>query len=615
MTALDPRLQNKLLSFRAKQLPGGDPGDELSVGSTPVDVLARLNDPAQAVPDLTVVTTIGKIVTGFADVARIESIRKHPNVRSLKLARPVGPMLSKSMVEIKADTEHIRGVLLRDTVPTGKGVIVGIVDEGFDFVHGNLRGPDGKTRLLALWDQDAHEHKSSPYPYGYGREITSDELNVALSSWMPYQVVKYRPTSRQHGTFVSDIAAGNGRVTHAGVAPEADLIFVDLAPMKLEDDSSFGNSRRLVDAVDYIFRKADALGRPAVVNLSLSTNGGPHDGTTLGEMAFDQLLATPGRAIVIAAGNTGQDGAHACGVVEAGSPRVLKWNIASSIDNRLEIWYCGAPRCNATLISPGGQRLGPVRPDTTSTILQDSDPVGRVIHRVRDPNNDDNQIDIILAKTVPHGTWEIELTTADPCGAPFHAWIERENKPPSFFVGECCDASYSIGSIACGAYPIAVGAYYLDLRGERFVAGFSSEGPTRNHLIKPEVLAPGVGIKAADARSQGTTVKQGTSMAAPFVTGLVALMMEVAGDKKLPISRIREVLAASGRTISPGNGLRGGRGVIDVAAALSLIANPPLPGPSSSIRPVDKRPSSGDPPMPPKRPASKESESTDATSF
>ena len=85
-----------------------------------------------------------------------------------------------------------------------------------------------------------------------------------------------------------DIAAGNGRGSgFPGVAPGADLIFVELSS-RIDDPAteSFGNSKRLLEAVDYIFRKATALGRPAVVNLSLGTFGGPHDGTTPVEEFF-----------------------------------------------------------------------------------------------------------------------------------------------------------------------------------------------------------------------------------------------------------------------------------------------------------------------------------------
>ena len=89
------------------------------------------------------------------------------------------------------------------------------------------------------------------------------------------------------GTYVMDICAGNGGGSDApGFAPEADMVFVDVSHSDIPFvgpqvvGSSFGDSTQLLEAVRYIFDKAGD--RPCVVNISLGTNGGPHDGTTGG---------------------------------------------------------------------------------------------------------------------------------------------------------------------------------------------------------------------------------------------------------------------------------------------------------------------------------------------
>jgi hypothetical protein len=324
-TDLDPQLQKMILRHRAGEALNPEFVQEADDGSLQIDVLAVVRDPSQPVPGLNAVRVIGDVVTGTTDLHRIEEVRRDPNVISLKGARGVTPMLEFSVPEIRGDPEALHQSYPGSNVD-GRGVIVGVVDFGCDFVHENFRRPDGKTRLLFLWDQSRPQNSMSPAGFPYGREFTAAKINAALAGANPYQALAYHPGREAHGTHVMDIAAGNGRGSSAaGVAPGADLIFVQLAMEGLSASDSFGNSRRLLEAVDYIFAKAAQLGRQAVVNLSLGTHGGPHDGSTPAERGFDSLLQTPGRAIVISAGNSFQRRSHAGGRLEAGQSRVVGW--------------------------------------------------------------------------------------------------------------------------------------------------------------------------------------------------------------------------------------------------------------------------------------------------
>src|SRR5690606_4411539 len=146
---------------------------------------------------------------------------------------------------------------------------------------------------LFAWDQSA-ESGQPPGQVGgntldYGRECRG----AAISSCPLTDVVG-------HGTHVAGTAAGTGAATgnglpayrYTGVAPAADLIIVK------GGDGSFSTDRA-VDGVAYIFARAAELGRPAVVVLSLTTQTGPHDGSTAFGQALDSL-AGPGRIVVAA---------------------------------------------------------------------------------------------------------------------------------------------------------------------------------------------------------------------------------------------------------------------------------------------------------------------------
>lgn len=203
-----------------------------------------------------------------------------------------------------------------------------------------------------------------------------------------------------HGTHVMDIAAGNGLGTKVpGMAPHADIVFVEVSASDIPWDGpdavgkSFGDSVQLLEAVRYIF---DVAGnRPCVINASLGTNGGPHDGTSLVEQGIDRLLTqATNRAMVIAASNSYSDGIHASGSVQAGRSFDLMWDVPTNdaTNNELEIWYAGNDRIGVEIIAPDGTSLLRVDPGQTKSLSSNGRVVLLAVNRLKDPNNDDNMI-------------------------------------------------------------------------------------------------------------------------------------------------------------------------------------------------------------------------------
>jgi subtilisin family serine protease len=603
---LDPHLVH-LLDQETQALVGAASLAEDETGVTVVEVIAKLSDPAIAVPGLNVTQAMGQIVTGTVALADIQQVRNDPNVVSLKRAIEVRADLEVSVPEIEADaaTLNCQPRAQRNGVLNGQGIVVGIVDFGCDFLHANFRNRDGSTRILYLWDQSGSLTASSPAPYRYGREYTAADINRALAQATPpapgslygedarnraYLALGYTlprsasPAARgQHGTHVMDIAAGNGRGSGMpGVAPAADLIFVHLAAGDVGGEESFGNSKRLLDAVRYIFDKAGELGKPCVVNLSLGTHGGPHDGSTLVEQGLDSLLEQSGRAIVVSAGNSYAKGIHARGEVMPGVPYILSWRIVEprpgefplgAPPSELEIWYPGGEELAVTLVSPTGQMLGPTALGKTYKLGAGAGGGSMIVHRRGDPNNGDNHVDILLGSDMPAGIWQVQLSAMLARPTSFHAWIERADGAQSTFAANA-DPAYTLGSISCGRKTLTVGSY--DARhGSRGISNFSSAGPTRDGRDKPDGSAPGQNVVAAWSLTHTRTVqKSGTSMAAPHVTGAVALIMQSAG-RMLTTEELRTTVLSSARRQPPeGTGWsdRYGFGRVHAAGMIRALA-------------------------------------------
>jgi subtilisin family serine protease len=508
----------------------------------------------------------------------IESLRIQDCVISLKAARRLRAFLERTAEETFACSDF-QPVDRMET--SGKGVVIGIVDFGLDFVHRNFRDEQGETRILALWDQKASPARARSQPFGYGRLIERDEINDALKLEDPYEALGYLVPKDSlydtgaHGTYVADVAAGNGLGSNCpGLAPEAGIVFVDLSTagtalqVPQAVGSTFGDSVQLFEAIQFIFDYAQD--RPCVINVSLGTNGGPHDGTTPLEQAIDWLVTEkPNRSVVIAAGNSFGKALHARGEVPRGGSVDLNWRIPrfDQTGNELEVWYEGADRFTVELRDPHGKFVARVKPDRIWEEPSGSKRLITIVNRTKDPNNGDNMINIFFDRDVPGGTWTVRLHGDSVTDGRFNAWIERDESGQSRFVkptdesGESRivklnDKSYvisnecTLNSIACGHKTIVVGSYDAN-QPDRPLSESSSSGPTRDSDKRgrkeqqPTLSAPGENVLAAHS---GTVVRRhrqsGTSMAAAAVTGIVSLMLSEAHARgiKLESHVIREIL-------------------------------------------------------------------------
>lgn len=177
---------------------------------------------------------------------------------------------------------------------TGKDVIIGLVDAGLDHRHPDFIDQFGNNRVIRYWDHSITNPTVSPAPYNYGQIWYANQIqNGSITS---------NEESVGHGSSVTGICAGNGLANgrNKGMAPEAQIIFV-------ETNFNLPNwTLTVADACDYIFTVADSLNKPAVINLSVGSYLGSHDGKDpAGELMEMLVNEKNGRIIIAAAGNSG----------------------------------------------------------------------------------------------------------------------------------------------------------------------------------------------------------------------------------------------------------------------------------------------------------------------
>ncbi|MDQ3775004.1 MAG: S8 family serine peptidase [Pseudomonadota bacterium] len=567
-------------------LEEGDSEDEIAA-------IVRLGQPNIVPKGVRVIAQFGDIATLRMKREDIHEVRAEEGVTSLKPAEPHGfglaPDLELDPIEPAEGLSEAEPWIYERRPPslpeTGRGVVCGVVDWGFDFAHPDFRHDDGRTRILALWDQRPPPSPKSPQPYGYGIVYTAEDINHALAAENPYAVLGYHPADvdiggRTHGTHVASIAAGNGRGCGlTGVAPEADLALVDLSTWDRTELAKLGDSVTLLEAVHFIVRTADK--RPWVINLSMGRHGEQHDGSTPIEQGLDAALrSAPGGCIVQSCGNYFQRRIHASGQLRPAEKRTLVWEIedADITPNKLEVWYEGRDVFDVEIRSPDGSISAHAALGERASLTAGGRDIGTLYHRRYDPNALDNHIVIILYTGGPTGPWELTLIGKDVTDGRYHCWIERDSVCPdcqSRFRPEDAVPSSTTGTICNGFRTIAVGAYNPHSP-ERELTSFSSAGKTRDGRFKPDCIAPGESILAArsaprDPRAEVPpwTLMSGTSMAAPHVAGAVACMFQAA-ERPLRIEETRNLLLANTeRVTAPEEVLdRVGSGYLDITRAV-----------------------------------------------
>ena len=407
---------------------------------------------------------------------------------------------------------------------TGKGALIGIIDSGIDYTHPDFRNQDGTSRILYIWDQTVDGNP--PERFRQGTQYGNQQINMALNSTRPFEIVMSEDVVG-HGTAVAGIVAGNGRASseqEKGAAPEAALIIVKLGYRGFE---SFARTTEIMRAFKYILDKAEELAMPVAINLSFGTNEGSHDGSSLFEIYINAVAERWKTVVVAATGNEGAAGHHFSGEIDLLQTMDVNFVVAKNLHSLyLTMWKHFSDIMTLELVLPSGSTTGTIDPSQHLTEKNLDGTSIRVYYGEPTHYNEDQEIffQITAQETaIPQGLWRIRINGIEIVVGRFDIWLPAEEKNGSgtAFAEPDPEITLTIPSTAINV--ISVGGYNGALDS---AAQFSGRGFTRNNIyIKPDLVAPAVGIISTRAGG-GYDSFTGTSMAAPFVTGGAALMMQ-----------------------------------------------------------------------------------------
>lgn len=575
-------------------------------------------------------TKLKTICTGWIPVDRIEALGAVDGVRQVQAGQRGQINMDLSRKAIKMDSVQDYGPL-DARVPSlrGEGVVVGIVDGGIEYAHPNFYDPDdaGSFRIRRVWSQ--REKGTPPVGYDYGAEFTTkDDILKA----------EYSKDNETHGTHVAGIAAGTGCGTEfKGIASKADMVVV---PTTLV-------SGEVLDGVKYIYDYAVSVGKPCVVNLSIGAHVGPHDGTSAFDRALDEMKA-PGFIVVGAAGNEGDKPLYlGHGFVPSTEDSVfytqLNYEYPSYRVTYVDVWSRDSlpvavevsimNRLSGVFESTTGFYSTTEPMESAKTLQVDEGSV--TVQMVPEKNEFNGKYHMLMQVDARNlnivGSYAnyivcITVKTERPDKPVYvHMWANtgtftqfQHHKVQSLdgmrhhTIGEIGGTSNSI--LAVGSFNTR--AAWTSVSGSKMdfeymlpfdtLSYFSSHGPTADDRIKPDITAPGAYIVSSlnshygnpadeqvartykDGRPYPFGVMMGTSMAAPAVTGIVALCLQVRPDWQIDsllhyisLTAVNDRYTGEVRT-NPDNAW--GRGKIDALALLTEAMKGATNLPAEEIR-------------------------------
>lgn len=435
---------------------------------------------------------------------------------------------------------------------SGEGVLIAILDSGINYTHPDFINEDGTSRILYMWDQTVPGNP--PEGFTEGSEYTNFQINDALQNDSPYQIVP-EFDSIGHGTAVTGIAAGNGRSSNGqniGVAPKSSLIIVKLGE---NGYPSFALTTQLMRAIKYVIDKAKLLNMPLAINISYGTNDGPHNGQSIFETYIDDMAELWKTSIIVAAGNEGGAGHHYEGMISSGNTQNIKFFYSGKYPSfYITMWKNFADDLTVELILPNGESTGEVVVYDLSGTYKIEDVSISINYGQPKFYTTFQEIFFQIDNNSPlplTGIFTIKIRAGEIIDGIYNIYLPTVEEVSYETAFTFPNENSTITIPATAQNVISVGGYD-SLRDS--VANFSGRGDTINIVYsKPDIVAPAVNILSA-SNSGGYSTFSGTSMAAPFVTGSAALMMEWGiiqnNDPFLYGERIKAYLKSGARRIS-----------------------------------------------------------------
>lgn len=446
--------------------------------------------------------------------------------------------IPKCYAPISMETLNQTGILPVQNYPTlqlkGNGILIGFMDSGIDYTNKVFRNLDGSTRIAAIWDQTV-QSGTPPRDFSYGSEYTQEQINSALQSEEPLELVPSTDESG-HGTYAASLAAGGADAGEQflGAAPEAAIAMVKLKQAKqylrdyyfIPGNAICYQETDLMLGLKYLNDLADSLGMPLVICITCGSSMGGHIGTLPLSFLIEGYSTRANHITVIGTGNEADKRHHYFNTLEnTEDTKTVELRVGENVTGfSLELWTEVPNILSISIISPSGENTSriPFRVGASAEIdfLFERTKVS-VDYRLLVEKSSSELVFFRFNAPAP-GIWKIIVEPLTVADGRFHMWLPLTE----FLTGEVffleSDPYYTLTNPANTDSPVVV-SYYNGTTGA--VSQSSGRGYTRTGRLKPDITAPGVNVTGALPGDRFSS-RTGSCISAAITSGVVALMLE-----------------------------------------------------------------------------------------
>ena len=406
--------------------------------------------------------------------------------------------------------------------PTGKDIIIVIIDSGINYLHPDFIKSDNTTKIISIWDQES-TLKPPPEGYLFGSEFTREEINEYIKRNDSSLSVDNIGT----GTIAAGIAAGLGRgnSNYDGVAIDSELVVIKLKSYKdtfAKGKVNYEESDFLA-GIKYALEVADRENKRMVINLTVGARS--TSGIEVSMLDSFEDLGGSGRIVVCGAGNEGNTDIHYSGNIQmADKSQDIIIQVGEQVNLDITLCPIGPDKIGAAIISPGGEMGYVINYAPEPFVyrgrfnLEDTSYEMRYIYPWIKSGNE--MLDITL-KNIKPGIWTLRIFPEFIINGNYNVYLPNKNliSPQTRFTDSSSDATITLFGVIKKV--ITVGAY--NDRTDSLWIG-SSKGPVVKRQIKPDIVAPGVDI-IGPYQNDAYNTATGTGVSSSVVAGIVAIMM------------------------------------------------------------------------------------------
>lgn len=421
----------------------------------------------------------------------------------------------------------------------GRGVIIGIIDTGIDYLNTEFTKEDDTTRIIRMWDQTI-QTGNRPKEFPFGSEYTEQDINRAIQAKIkgggdPYSIVPSRDEIG-HGTHMAGLAAARGKNREiVGAAPGSTLAIVKLKEASkayLNYFGVYGNEPGRYSNVDlllgikYLFNLAEELRMPMVIFIPMGTNFGAHDGSTVIERYIDEITKIRGIIVNTCTGNQGDSDTHTSGTIrKQGDMSTIELKVGKNQTSLMfEIWVGKPSKFSIGISSPSGEVIDRIPPRIDQEIQVNFVYEGTkmtIRYFIPEPTTGDQRI-VVRAQDIKEGIWQFRLMGDLVVEGKYDAWLLQRNllAPDTKFLAP---NQYITLTIPATARRIISSGFYN--QNNNAVVGESGRGYTRDGMVKPDFVAGGINAKTTSPGGSVVTVS-GASVAGAITAGCCALILQ-----------------------------------------------------------------------------------------